>query len=224
MMALPSEGALDRRARARQARLTTLHPTGQNGIPGFESGKSVLLVPPRDASALAAAHDDAHGRSELRSRLSAGRRGRERATPVAADRLGRARRLRAARAEPNDGERHPDSGVARVAYPGRRCWLSWSAPARHIYRLPCRRSARRPSCPAGWAGGAPGQAACRASRLCQPWSPCCHSQWCRCAWRSAHGARRRADLPVSVGWLARASQRGERIESTRTGVALLFAR
>lgn len=52
--------------------ITTTSPSGANGIPGFESGRSVLLVPPRDTSALASAVAALMDSAELRQRLEAG--------------------------------------------------------------------------------------------------------------------------------------------------------
>jgi glycosyltransferase involved in cell wall biosynthesis len=52
--------------------VTTLQPSGGNGIPGFESGESVLLVPPRDSSAMAVALAQIMDDPELRARLSQG--------------------------------------------------------------------------------------------------------------------------------------------------------
>jgi glycosyltransferase involved in cell wall biosynthesis len=54
--------------------VTTLQPTGRNGIAGFESGESVLLVPPRDAPAMANAIDRLIDDPALRARLSQGAR------------------------------------------------------------------------------------------------------------------------------------------------------
>jgi polysaccharide biosynthesis protein PslF len=52
--------------------LTTLQPSGENGIPGFESGESVLLVPPGDPAALTVALARLIDEEALRVRLSAG--------------------------------------------------------------------------------------------------------------------------------------------------------
>jgi glycosyltransferase involved in cell wall biosynthesis len=52
--------------------ITTLLPNGENGIPGFESGESVLLVPPGNVAALTRAIATLMDDDELRSRLSAG--------------------------------------------------------------------------------------------------------------------------------------------------------
>jgi polysaccharide biosynthesis protein PslF len=52
--------------------ITTLQPNGRNGIPGFESGDSVLLVPPRDAGALSDAIVRLMEDESLRSAISNG--------------------------------------------------------------------------------------------------------------------------------------------------------
>ncbi|MFN0072975.1 MAG: glycosyltransferase [Chloroflexota bacterium] len=52
--------------------ITTLAPTGKNGLPGFESGVSVLMVPPGDAAALAGSIELLIGDASLRARLAQG--------------------------------------------------------------------------------------------------------------------------------------------------------
>lgn len=54
--------------------ITTLRPDGSNGIPGFENGEDVLLVPPGDPPVMAAALARLMDEPELREKLARGAR------------------------------------------------------------------------------------------------------------------------------------------------------